>query len=152
VRYPFEVCAFARISLPTCQIASRRSQTNLEGFTYDQLLPLASAGFHVVAPDARGYGRSVTEPVSNYYRVEWDPRFDLESNSFSGRTIDVPACYIGGDCEWAVYQSPGAYEGMRRVCTQLRSVHLVRRSGHSIAEEQPERVNQLLLSFLRQLA
>jgi len=29
-----------------------------------QLLPLAAAGFHVVAPDLRGYGRSVSTPVN----------------------------------------------------------------------------------------
>jgi hypothetical protein len=29
-----------------------------------QLLPLSQAGFHVVAPDARGYGRSVSNPVT----------------------------------------------------------------------------------------
>jgi pimeloyl-ACP methyl ester carboxylesterase len=29
----------------------------------NQLLPLASAGFHAIAPDLRGYGRSVTAPV-----------------------------------------------------------------------------------------
>jgi pimeloyl-ACP methyl ester carboxylesterase len=30
----------------------------------NQLLPLAQAGFHVIAPDLRGYGRSVKTPVS----------------------------------------------------------------------------------------
>ncbi len=29
----------------------------------NQLLPLAQAGFHVIAPDLRGYGRSVQTPV-----------------------------------------------------------------------------------------
>lgn len=29
-----------------------------------QLLPLARAGFHVIAPDLRGYGRSVTTPAT----------------------------------------------------------------------------------------
>jgi pimeloyl-ACP methyl ester carboxylesterase len=29
-----------------------------------QLLPLAAAGFHVIAPDARGYGRSAPKPVT----------------------------------------------------------------------------------------
>src|SRR4051794_6376273 len=30
----------------------------------NQLLPLAAAGFHVMAPDSRGYGRSVSNPVT----------------------------------------------------------------------------------------
>lgn len=30
----------------------------------NQLLPLSRAGFHVVAPDARGYGRSTSKPVT----------------------------------------------------------------------------------------
>ena len=29
----------------------------------NQLLPLAAAGYHVIAPDLRGYGRSVSAPV-----------------------------------------------------------------------------------------
>jgi pimeloyl-ACP methyl ester carboxylesterase len=34
-------------------------------FTWrNQLLPLAQAGFHVIAPDLRGYGRSVKTPVT----------------------------------------------------------------------------------------
>jgi pimeloyl-ACP methyl ester carboxylesterase len=85
----------------------------------------------------------------NYYRVSTDPHFDAELNAFAGRTIDVPACYIGGDREWAVYQSPGAFERMQRVCTQLRAVHLVTGAGHSLAEERPDAVNTLLLGFVR---
>lgn len=30
----------------------------------NQLVPLARSGFHVIAPDARGYGRSATSPVA----------------------------------------------------------------------------------------
>jgi pimeloyl-ACP methyl ester carboxylesterase len=86
----------------------------------------------------------------NYYRVEFDPGLDGELNAFGGRTIDVPACYIGGSSEWAVYQSPGSFERMHRVCTRLKSVHLVKGAGHSIAEEQPEAVNRILIEFLTQ--
>jgi pimeloyl-ACP methyl ester carboxylesterase len=81
----------------------------------------------------------------NYYRA--GSGGDL--TAFADRTIDVPACYIGGDSEWAVYQSPGAYEAMNKVCTQLRGVHLVANAGHSLAEEQPDKVNRLLIDFLR---
>lgn len=88
----------------------------------------------------------------NYYRVGEDSKFGTELNIFSGRTIDVPACYIGGDSDWATYQSPGAFEAMHAVCTRLVGVHLVTGAGHSIAEEQPEKVNSVLIRFIRQMA
>jgi pimeloyl-ACP methyl ester carboxylesterase len=73
-----------------------------------------------------------------------------ELSSFSGRTIDIPACYLAGASEWGVYQSPGAFEAMQHgACTRLLGVHLVNGAGHSLAEEQPEQVNQLLIEFLR---
>jgi pimeloyl-ACP methyl ester carboxylesterase len=83
----------------------------------------------------------------NYYRVELDPGLDGELNAFAEKTIDVPACYIGGSSEWAVYQSPGSFQRMHSVCIQLKGVHLVPGAGHSIAEEQPDAVNRLLINF-----
>lgn len=84
----------------------------------------------------------------NYYRI--DGLFSAESglNAYSGKTIDVPACYIGGASEWAVYQTPGSFERMHTSCTELKGVHLVHGAGHSIVEEQPEAVNRLLIDFL----
>lgn len=84
----------------------------------------------------------------NYYRVANDPRFGGELKAFSNRTIDVPACYISGARDWATYQSPGAFEGMRNVCTQLVGVHLIEHAGHSLGEERPKEVNDVLLEFL----
>jgi pimeloyl-ACP methyl ester carboxylesterase len=84
----------------------------------------------------------------NYYRVANDPRLGAELKAFAARTIDVPACYIGGDRDWATYQSPGAFEGMRNVCSQLVSVRLIDQAGHSLAEEKPQQVNAALLDFL----
>ena len=84
----------------------------------------------------------------NYYRI--DGVFSPESglNAYSGKTIDVPACFIGGASEWAIYQSPGSFERMHANCTQLKGVHLVPGAGHSIVEEQPEAVNRLLIDFI----
>jgi pimeloyl-ACP methyl ester carboxylesterase len=84
----------------------------------------------------------------NYYRILEDARYDGELNSFSGRTIDVPSCFMGGAGDWGVRQSPGAFEAMQHACTRLRGVHLIDGAGHSLAEEQPEKVNELLLEFL----
>jgi pimeloyl-ACP methyl ester carboxylesterase len=68
--------------------------------------------------------------------------------AYSGKTIDVPALYIGGPQEWAVYQSPGSFERMHSVCMRLKGVHLVDQAGHSVIEEQPDTVNRLLIEFL----
>ena|ERR1700722_6106290 len=69
--------------------------------------------------------------------------------SFVERTIDVPACYIGGANEWAVYQNPGAFEAMHIVCRRLKGTHLVANAGHSIVEGKPDSINELPIEFLR---
>jgi pimeloyl-ACP methyl ester carboxylesterase len=84
----------------------------------------------------------------NYYRIDGVFSPDSGLNAYSGKTIDVPACYIGGSSEWAVYQTPGSFERMHTTCTRLEGVHLVQGAGHSIVEEQPEAVNRLLIEFL----
>ena len=93
------------------------------------------------------YTRTGFQGVLNLYRI-FDAAGDL--NAFSDRTIDVPALYIGGASEWGPYQAPGVLEHMNDVCTKLLGVKFVRGAGHSVPEEQPEAVNQLLSSFLRQ--
>jgi pimeloyl-ACP methyl ester carboxylesterase len=98
------------------------------------------------------YARTGFQGGLNSYRLLKDSRYDAELNSFSNRTIDVPSCYIAGAREWAVYQSPGAFEEMQHgACTQLLGVHLVNGAGHSVAEEQPDPTNRLILEFLRRV-
>jgi pimeloyl-ACP methyl ester carboxylesterase len=84
----------------------------------------------------------------NYYRI--DGVFSPESglSAYSGKKIDVPALYIAGSQEWAIYQSPGSFERMHSACTQLKGIHLVDGAGHSVVEEQPKAVNRLLIEFL----
>jgi pimeloyl-ACP methyl ester carboxylesterase len=67
---------------------------------------------------------------------------------FAGRTIDVPALFIAGAADWGVYQAPGAFEGLDRVCSQFRGSHLIEGAGHWVQQEQPEAVVDLLLGFL----
>ncbi|HEY5292217.1 MAG TPA: alpha/beta fold hydrolase, partial [Burkholderiales bacterium] len=67
------------------------------------MVPIAQAGFHVIAPDQRGYGR----------------------------TIDVPSCFIAGKSDWGIYQKPGDFEKMQSAaCTQMLGCHLVDGAGH----------------------
>ena len=76
-------------------------------------------------------------------------RFDAELEIFSGRTIDVPSCFIAGKSDWGVYQAPGALEKMQTsACTRMLGCHLVDGAGHWVQQEQPEAVSRLLLEFL----
>jgi pimeloyl-ACP methyl ester carboxylesterase len=76
-------------------------------------------------------------------------KYVTELETFSGRTIDVPACFISGKSDWGVYQLPGALERMETTaCTQWRGTHLVDGAEHWVQQEQPEEVSRLLLQFI----
>ncbi len=87
----------------------------------------------------------------NWYRCRTSGRHDADLEIFSGRTIDVPSCFIAGKSDWGVYQKPGDFENMQqRACTHMLGCHLVEGAGHWVQQEQPEKVIELLLAFLRQ--
>jgi hypothetical protein len=63
------------------------------------------------------YMRAGFQGGLNLYRIQ-EVAGDL--SSFTGRTIDVPACYIAGASDWGVYQTPGAFEAMQHgACKRL---------------------------------
>jgi pimeloyl-ACP methyl ester carboxylesterase len=99
------------------------------------------------------YARTGFQGGLQWYRVRTSGRFEAEQEVFSGRSIDVPACFISGKSDWGVYQSPGALERMQSsVCTRWLGTHLVDGAGHWVQQEQPEVVVDLLLEFLRAAA
>ena len=77
-------------------------------------------------------------------------KYTAELESYGGRTIDVPACFIAGKSDWGVYQNPGALERMQSNASTLwRGTHLIEGAGHWVQQEQPEEAGRLLLEFLR---
>ena len=86
----------------------------------------------------------------NWYRCGREAEYRAEMQMFSGLTIDVPSCFIGGASDWGVYQSPGALERMQETaCTNMLGVHLIEGAGHWVQQEKPERVSKLLIVFLK---
>jgi pimeloyl-ACP methyl ester carboxylesterase len=84
-----------------------------------------------------------------WYRCRTDSRQQSELALFSGRTIDVPSLFIAGKSDWGVYQAPGSFERMQQqACTRMHGCHLVDGAGHWVQQEEPERVSDLLISFL----
>ena len=104
---------------------------------------------------ATEYSRTGFTGALQGYRVRRgsDPRSAAEMQTFSGRTIDVPAQYIAGKSDWGVYQTPGAVDKMRKTaCTHMVGFHLLDGAGHWVQQEQPDQVTASLIQFLRDYA
>jgi len=96
------------------------------------------------------YARTGFQGALQWYRCSTSPKFIAELQTFSGRTIDTPSCFIAGKSDWGVYQRPGDVEKMQSVATtQMLGCHLLEGAGHWVQQEQPEQVSKLLLEFLR---
>ena len=73
-------------------------------------------------------------------------RTDLEL--YSGRTIDIPSCFVSGSADWARFRPPSALEKMQKeACTNLKSVNIIGGAGHWVQQEQPERYATLVVEF-----
>jgi pimeloyl-ACP methyl ester carboxylesterase len=99
------------------------------------------------------YARTGFQGGLQWYRCGTSGAFIPELQTFSGRTIDVPSCFISGKQDWGTYQRPGVFEAMQAsVCTRMLGCHLVDGAGHWVQQEQPEEVSRLLLEFLKRAA
>jgi pimeloyl-ACP methyl ester carboxylesterase len=95
------------------------------------------------------YARTGFQGGLQWYRCGTSGAFTAELQTFSGRSIDVPSCFISGKQDWGVYQRPGAIEAMQSTaCTRLLGCHLIDGAGHWVQQELPEQVSRLLLQFL----
>ncbi len=106
-----------------------------------------------IAVFAAEYGRTGFQaPLNASYRMLTDPRNFADSQTFAGRTIDVPSVFISGARDWGNYQTVGAIETMQtRGCSRMTGVHLVEGAGHWVQQEKPDEVIALLLDFLGQV-
>jgi pimeloyl-ACP methyl ester carboxylesterase len=98
------------------------------------------------------YARTGFQGGLQWYRCGTSGAFTAELQTFSGRSIGVPSCFIAGKQDWGVYQRPGAIEAMTSACTGMLGCHLIDGAGHWVQQEQPEQVSRLLLQFLTQAA
>lgn len=96
------------------------------------------------------YQRTGFQGGLQWYRCRTGQVGLLEQQVFAGRTIDVPSLFIAGRADWGVYQAPGNFERMQEaICTRMAGCHLIEGAGHWVQQEQPARVIDLLLDFLR---
>jgi pimeloyl-ACP methyl ester carboxylesterase len=99
------------------------------------------------------YARTGFQGGLQWYRCGTSGAFTPELETWSGRRIDLPSCFISGLQDWGTYQRPGVYEAMQQsACTRMIGCHLVDGAGHWVQQEQPEQVIRLLLQLLRHAA
>jgi pimeloyl-ACP methyl ester carboxylesterase len=97
------------------------------------------------------YARTGFQGGLQWYRCNTSGAFTAELQTWSGRTIDVPSCFIAGRQDWGIYQRPGAYQAMQSTaCSNMIGCDLIDGAGHWVQQEQPAEVNRLLLAFLAQ--
>jgi pimeloyl-ACP methyl ester carboxylesterase len=99
---------------------------------------------------AAEYSRTGFQGGLQWYRTGTTGMFNSELQLWSGRTIDVPSCFISGLQDWGTYQRAGVFETMQKTaCTDMIGCHLVDGAGHWVQQEQPAEVSRLLLEFLK---
>ena len=86
----------------------------------------------------------------NWYRCTTDPGEVSKLRLFAGRSLDVPTCFIAGDRDWGVHQTPGAFAAMStRACTRFAGSHIIPGAGHWVQQEAPEAVARKILRFVQ---
>jgi pimeloyl-ACP methyl ester carboxylesterase len=104
---------------------------------------------HELAFYSGEYARTGFQGGLQWYRCGTSGDFVSELQTWSGRSIDVPSCFISGKQDWGTYQRPGVLETMQaRACSRMIGCHLVDGAGHWVQQEQPAEVSRLLLRFL----
>jgi pimeloyl-ACP methyl ester carboxylesterase len=111
----------------------------------NQWLPESELAFYSAEYERTGFQGGL-----QWYRCGTSGAFTAELETWSGRTIDVPSCFISGEQDWGTYQRPGVFEAMQATaCTRMLGCPLVDGAGHWVQQEQPEKVGRLLLQFLQ---
>jgi pimeloyl-ACP methyl ester carboxylesterase len=104
---------------------------------------------HELAVYSAEYQRTGFQGGLQWYRCGTSGAFTAELETWSGKSIDVPSCFISGKQDWGTYQRSGVFETMQKTaCTRMLDVHLVEGAGHWVQQEQLGEVSRLLLQFL----
>src|SRR6187549_3905983 len=110
-----------------------REMPDAAAIAANQWLPDAELAFY-----SAEYARTGFQGGLQWYRCGTSGEFIGELQTWSGRTIDVPSCFISGRQDWGTYQRPGVFETMQKTaCTDMIGCHLVEGAGHWVQREQP---------------
>jgi pimeloyl-ACP methyl ester carboxylesterase len=108
---------------------------------------------HELSVYSAEYQRTGFQGGLQWYRCGTSSAFTTELETWSGKSIDVPSCFISGKQDWGTHQRPGVFETMQTTaCTRMLGAYLVEGAGHWVQQEQPGEVSRLLRQFLKTTA
>ncbi|KAH7075230.1 Alpha/Beta hydrolase protein [Paraphoma chrysanthemicola] len=87
----------------------------------------------------------------NFYRTTTNPARLKDLELFAGKKIECPSTFISGRQDWGNYQQPGAIAAYPESCSDFRGIKFIDGAGHWPQQEQPEKVAEAILEFLRGL-
>jgi len=97
------------------------------------------------------WSRTGFQGALNFYRTTTDPARMRDLELFAGKRIECPSIFISGAQDWGNYQQPGAIEAFPQSCSDFRGSKFLEGAGHWPQQEQPDKVVEEILAFLRSL-
>ena len=92
-----------------------REMPSAQAIADNQWLPDRELAFY-----AGEYERIGFQGGLQWYRCGTSGEFTAELQTWSGRSIDVPSCFISGKQDWGTYQRPGVFETMQtKACSKM---------------------------------
>ncbi|KAL8924008.1 MAG: hypothetical protein Q9208_004292 [Pyrenodesmia sp. 3 TL-2023] len=86
----------------------------------------------------------------NWYRVSTDAALQQDLDIYAAKKLEVPCLYMVGTKDWLLHQTPNPLERMKKACTKLHGPVMVEAAGHWVQQEQPRKVIEQVLQFLRE--
>ncbi|KAJ5672535.1 hypothetical protein N7507_001662 [Penicillium longicatenatum] len=92
--------------------------------------------------------------VAEYARTAGGGQYTKDYDLFAGKKIEPPCSFISGEKDWGTYQEPGALEKMTSgaVCSDFRSLKVLKGVGHWIPQEAPDEVVQTIMELTKGLS
>ncbi|KAL8907306.1 MAG: hypothetical protein Q9207_001483 [Kuettlingeria erythrocarpa] len=96
------------------------------------------------------YARTGFQGGLNWYRVSTDSALQKDLDLYTGKKLEAPCLYMVGRKDWLLHQTPNPLERMEKACTKLQGPVMVEGAGHWVQQEQPQKVIEHVLQFLKE--
>ena len=66
--------------------------------------------------------------------------------------IDIPTIFIAGKSDWGIHQKPGQLENMKKFFKKFYGIFLIKKAGHWVQQEQPDKTFDTMNNFYKRIS